>query len=144
MLEKYVFRSQPVTVADVLAAEARGELERRGYTIVAPQKVEVAIGSQTPTSPTDAADLAARGQLDGSVLYIEIKQWQPALEESLHPRRVIVALGASLIDVASGHVVWTAQLPLRPVPTPGAVTRPHAYTIAAHEIAAELFASWQP
>jgi hypothetical protein len=144
LLEKYVFRSPSVTVADVLEAEARGELERRGYTVVPPQTVAAAMGTQVPTSPSDAADLAARGKLDGTVLYIEIRQWQPALEESMQPRRVLVALGASLVDVATGHVVWTKRLQLRPVPTPGAVTRTDADMIAVHKVTAELLASWQP
>ena len=58
----------------------------------------------------------------------------------LHPRRIIVALEARLIDTATGHVVWTAHPPLRPVPTPGAITRWVAYTIAARKVAEELLA----
>jgi hypothetical protein len=85
--------------------------------------------------------LASQGKLEGSVLYIEIVQWQPALTESLHPWRMLVAVHANLVDTASGRVVWTAHLPLRPVPTPGAVTRADADLIAARFVARELFAS---
>jgi hypothetical protein len=138
-----VFRDQPVTIADMLAAEVYEELEQRGFTVIVPQMVAAAIGGQTPTSPQDAAALAARGQLTGSALYLEIRQWEPA-DSSLRPWRVLVALDASVIDVATGRVVWTAHLPLRPVQTSGAVTRADAYTLAAHEVARELFAAWSP
>jgi len=52
-----------------------------------------------------------------------------------------VALKARLLDTATGQTVWTAQRPLHPVPTPGAVVRWMAYTIAARKVAEELFAS---
>src|SRR5216683_5559074 len=39
-----------VTVADVLAAEARAQLVRRGFTVMAPEAVTAAIGNQTPSS----------------------------------------------------------------------------------------------
>jgi hypothetical protein len=55
VLEKYVFRSPPATVADILAAEAGDELERRGYTVVAPGQVAAAMGTQTPTNPRMAS-----------------------------------------------------------------------------------------
>jgi hypothetical protein len=141
LLEKYIFRSPPVTVADVLAVEVRIQLEQRGITVLPKDKVDAALGDQIPSSPKEAADLAMRGKLEGSVLYLEIVQWQPALEESLHPWRMLVAVHAQLVDVASGRVVWAAHLPLRPVPTPGAVTRADADMIAAKRIAKELFAS---
>jgi hypothetical protein len=108
-----------------------------------PQTVAAAVSGQTPTSPQDAAALATRGQLTGNALYFEIRQWEPA-DSSLRPRRVLVALDASLIDVATGRLVWTAHLPLRAVQTSGAVTRADVYTLAAHEVARELFVAWNP
>ena len=57
----------------------------------------------------------------------------------LHPRYVIVALEARLLDTATGQAVWTAQRPSHPVPTPGVIVRWMAYTIAARKVAAELF-----
>ena len=128
-----------VTVPDVLATEARAQLERRGFRVMTPEAVTTAIGNQTPSSPEEAADLAARGKLEGSVLYIEIRRWEADMSP-LHPRRIIVALEARLIDTATGQVVWTAQHPLRPVPTSGAITRWVAYTIAARKVTEELFA----
>jgi hypothetical protein len=141
LLEKYIFRSQPVTVADVLAVEVRIQLEQRGITVLPREQVDAALGHQIPRSPKDAANLARHGKLEGSVLYMEIVQWQPAQADSLHPWRMLVAIHVDLIDVASGRVVWSAHLPLRPVPTPGAVTRADADMIAARRVARDLFAS---
>ena len=143
LLETYVLRSRPVTVGDVLAADVRAQLAQRGYTVVAPEVVDTAIGSQVPHSPQEAADLATRGKLEGSVLYIQINRWEPD-DETLHPRHVLVAVDASLIDVTTGRVVWTAHLPLRPVPTPGAVTLGAAYTLATREVTKELLTAWGP
>jgi hypothetical protein len=141
LLEKYVFRSTPVTVAEVLAVEVRSQLEQRGVTVLPRDQVEAAVGHRTPGNPTEAARLASQGRLEGSVLYIEIVQWQPALEDALHPWRMLVAVRAQLVDVAAGRVVWSAHLSLRPVSTPGAVTRADADLIAAKRVARELFAS---
>ena len=141
LLEKYIFRSQPVTVADVLAVEVRIQLQQRGITVLPREQVNAALGDQIPSSPKEAATLASRGKLEGSVLYMEIVQWQPAQADSLHPWHMLVAVRAQLVDVASGRVVWSAHLPLRPVPTPGAVTRADADLIAAQRVARELFAS---
>jgi hypothetical protein len=139
LLEKYIFRSQPVTVAEVLAVEVRIQLEQRGITVLPREQVNAALGNQIPSSAKDAARLASRGKLEGTVLYIEIVQWQGAQADSLHPWHMLVAVRAELIDVASGRVVWSAHLPLRPVPTPGAVTRADANMIAAQRVAKELF-----
>jgi hypothetical protein len=117
----------------------RERLEQRGFRVIAPEAVTAAIDNQTPGSPEEAADLVTRGKLAGSALYIEIRRWEADMSP-LHPRRIIVALEARLIDVATGHVVWTAHHPLRPVPTPGAVTRWVAYTIAARKVVEELLA----
>jgi hypothetical protein len=138
-LHPYADRPGRVTVADVLATETRAQLARRGVKVMAPEAVTAAIGNQTPRSPEEAADLAARGKLEGSALYIEIRRWEADMSP-LHPRRIIVALEARLLDVATGHTVWAAQRPLHPVPTPGAVVRWMAYTIAARKVAEELFA----
>jgi len=137
-LHPYADRPGRVTVPDVLATEAREQLTRRGVKVMAPEAVTAAIGNQTPRSPEEAADLAVRGKLEGSALYIEIRRWEADMSP-LHPRRVIVALEARLLDTATGQAVWTAQRPLHPVPTPGVVVRWMAYTIAARKVAEELF-----
>ena len=127
-----------VTVADALATEVRAQLARRGLTVITPEVVTAAIGTQTPHSSEEAAEVAARGKLEGSALYIEIRRWEADMSP-LHPQRVVVALEARLLDAATGQTVWTAQRPLHPVPTPGAVVRWMAYTIAARKVAEELF-----
>jgi hypothetical protein len=127
-----------VTVADALATEVRAQLTRRGVTVMAPAVVTAAIGTQTPHSPEEAADVAARGKLEASVLYIEIRRWEADMS-SLHPQRVLVALEARLLDTATGQTVWAVQRPLHLVPTPGVIVRWMAYTIAARKVAEELF-----
>ena len=128
-----------VTVADVLATDARAQLERRGVKVMAPEAVTAAIGNQTPGSLEEAAALVARGKLEGGALYLEIRRWDADMSP-LHPRRILAAVEAHLIDAATGQVVWTAHYSLRPVPTPGAITRWVAYTIAARKVAEGLFA----
>ncbi len=137
--DPYAARPGRVTVADVLAADARAQLERRGFKVMTPEAVTAAIGNQTPSSPEEAMELITRGKLAGSVLYIEVRRWEADMSP-LHPQRVLVALDARLIDTATGHVVWLAHRPLHPVPTPGAITRWVAYTIAARKVAEELLA----
>jgi hypothetical protein len=137
--DPYAARPGRVTVADALAADARTQLERRGIKVMAPEEVTAAIGNQTPSSPEEAAALVARGKLEGSALYLEIRRWDADMSP-LHPQRILVAVEAHLIDAATGRVVWTAQHPLHPVPTPGAITRWVAYTIAAHKVAEALLA----
>ena len=127
-----------VTVADALAIAVREQLTRRGVQVTAPEALTAALGKQTPQSPEEAVDLAARGKLEGSVLYIEIRRWQADMSP-LHPQRVLVALEARLLDPATGRTVWIAQRPLHPVPTPGVATRWRAYMIAARKVAEELF-----
>ena len=43
--DPYAASSQHVTVADVLAAEARSQLERRGFTVASADAVEAAVGT---------------------------------------------------------------------------------------------------
>ena len=137
-LHPYADRPGRVTVADVLATEVREQLARRGVKVIAPEAVIAALGNQTPRSPEEAAGLAAHGKLEGSALYIEIRRWEADMSP-LHPRRIMVALEAHLLDPATGQAVWATQRPLHPVPTPGAVVRWMAYTIAARKVAEELF-----
>src|SRR5215467_6443052 len=75
-----------VTVPDALAAEARAQLEQRGFKVMMPEAVTTAIGNQTPSSPEEAADLAVHGQFEGSALYIEIRRWDADMSPT-HPQR---------------------------------------------------------
>src|SRR5947209_19262470 len=50
-LDPDAVRPGRVTVADVLAADTRAQLMRRGFKVIAPEMVTAAIGNQTPSSP---------------------------------------------------------------------------------------------
>ena len=134
--DPFARRLKPVTVADVLGAEARSQLEQRGFSVSSPEEVEKAIGSRPPENPQVAAALATQGKLSGSVLYLEIKRWEPDMP--IRPARVLVAMEASLIDTATGQVVWTGHQALQPMPTPGAINLWSAYMIVAHNVVARL------
>lgn len=136
----YSTRRAEITVADVLAAEAREQVQQRGFAVVPEEEIEAAIGSHAPDSLEEATALVIRNKLAGSALYIEITHWEP--DTSLHPGRVLVALEAALIDTATGRVEWTAHRRLGPILTPGAVTLWAAHLIAVHEVTTELLASW--
>ncbi|HJY81125.1 MAG TPA: hypothetical protein VKK81_08585 [Candidatus Binatia bacterium] len=140
--DPFARRSKPVTVADCLAAEARAQLEQRGFSVSSPEEVEKAIGSRPPENPQEAAALATQGKLSGSVLYLEIKRWEPDMP--IRPARVLVAMEASLIDTATGQVVWTGHQALQPMPTPGAINLWSAYMIVAHNVVASLLSPWGP
>ncbi len=131
-----------MTVADVLAAEARSQLEQRGFTVASAYAVEAAVGKFFPGSPQEAAELIARSKLADTALWIEITRWEPDM--MLHPKVVLVALEASLIEAATGNIVWSMHRSLRPTPTPGAVSLWVAYMIAAREVVEELLSPWGP
>lgn len=141
-LERYAARSDRVTVEDVLAAEARAQLVRRGFTVTAPEAVEAATAGRVPGSAEAARDLARAGTLGGGALYLEIFRWEP--DSDTHPAFVIVGLDATLVDVATGERLWAAHRAPTPVATPGTVTLGMAYADAARKVAAELLASWGP
>ena len=133
-------RSHQLTVGDVLVAEARTQLGQQGFTVVPPTVVEAAIGDRAPRSTEEAAELAAQDKLKGAILYIEITRWESDMP--IRPSRILVSLDASLIDAASGRLMWTTHQPLHPVPTPGAINQSTAYMIAARQVTEELLSSW--
>jgi len=134
--------SPEVTVPDIVAAEARLQLQQKGLAVISPEAIEAAMGTHLPGSPEEAADMAVHGKLEGNLLYIEIKRWEPGDMSTLRPKEILVALEASLIEVTSGRVVWTTHWPLRPVPTPGAINSSGADLIAAHTVVEQLLVSW--
>jgi hypothetical protein len=142
MLEKLVQASDPVTVPDLLAAQARLKLVEQGFTLVSPDLVEAATRDQRPTSATEAAAIASRNDIHAAVLYIEIRLWEP--DPPMLPVNVIAALDLTLIDSATGHVLWTASRRARPIATPGAVIFGDAYVIAAHAVMEQMLRPLQP
>ena len=141
-LEQYAFRTDRVTVPDVVASEARLQLARRGFSVVPAEDVERATGGHEPGSADAAADIAARANLGGLALYVEIRRWEP--DAPTHPAFVLVALTASLVDPASHRVVWSANRSTSPVATPGEVAIGAAYVTAARKVMEEVLAPLGP
>jgi hypothetical protein len=141
-LEKYALRSDRVTVPDVLASEARLQLEHRGFTVVPAAQVEGATHGRAPGSPQAAAEIASRGNLPGLALWVDVRRWEP--DAPTQPAFVLVGLTASLVDPETGRVVWSAERRTKPVPTPGEVALGPAYVTAAEKAMAELLAPLGP
>jgi hypothetical protein len=139
--EKYVARTDRVTVPDVLASEARRQLARRGFTVVPPALLDAMTGDHAPAAAQDAAAGAARNKLDAAVLYIEIRRWE--VDVPVHPTFVIASVAVTLID-PDGRVLWTLDHPSRPVATPGVVNLGDAYTIAAQRLMEEMLSALRP
>ena len=77
LLERYAFRTERVTVADALAQEAAAFLRARGYRVNEPSTVEGTLPGHAPDSAEDAARVASHAGLEGFVLYLEIRRWEP-------------------------------------------------------------------
>jgi hypothetical protein len=135
-LDRHVFHAERVTVADVLASEARLWLAERGFRVVPRESVDAATDHRVPQSPQDALEIASRGKLEGRALYLEIRRWEP--DAPVHTGFVVVGLSASLVDPASGNVVWQLDRSPAPVSTPGEVTLGSAYETAARKVIAEI------
>ena len=142
ILERYAFRTERVTVPDVLASEARLQLASRGFTVVPAEVVESATGNRAPGSVGAAADIAAQAKLEGIALYLDVRRWDP--DPPTEPRVVIVNVTASLIDSSSGRLLWSNAIRTRPIRTPGEVTLGAAYVAAVRKVAEELLAPLGP
>jgi hypothetical protein len=142
LVEQYILRTERVTVPDMLAAEARFQLARRGFAVVAAESVEAATGGQAPADQQEAATVASRNDLGASVLYIDLRRWEP--DVMLEPRFIIASLEVVLMDASTGRMLWKADRPSRPVPTYGAINFPQAYAIAARAVIDELLAGLGP
>jgi len=141
-LEKYVLPTERYTVPEALAANARALLARQGFQVIAPVVVDAATNGRAPENIEDAGALAARQQIEAAVLYIDIRCWEPNV--GTEPTFVIAAVTATLIDPATGHVLWTGNHPARPVQTPGIVNLGDAYAVAARTLMTELLAPLAP
>src|SRR5262245_46863715 len=141
-LEQYAFHTEPVTVPELLAAEARLQLERRGFLVVPSDDVETATKGRAPRSPEAAADMASQGRLEGVALHLDLRRWEP--NAPTQPTFVIVGLTGSLVDPATHRVLWTADRATAPVATPGVVVLGQAYMIAARKVIEELLSPLGP
>ena len=120
-LEKYALATDRVTVPDVLASEARVQLARRGFTVVSSEEL---------------------GNGAGVKLQLDVRRWEP--DAPTHPSFVLVGMGATLVDAASGRVVWSADRRTAPVATPGEVALGPAYVTAARKVVEEMLAPLGP
>ena len=141
-LEGYTFATERVTVPDLLAAEARTQLTRRGFALVDPRAVDSATRNAVPSSVQDAAAIATRNKIDGAVLYTVVRQWEP--DNAFQPRTVVAAVEVSLVDAASGRVLWSAEHPARPIQTDGAISVGQAYGMAARMVMEQLLLPLTP
>jgi hypothetical protein len=140
LLEVYAFGTDRTTVADVLAAELRAQLVRRGFTVVSPDVVATATEHRPVGSPEAAAEIARRGGLSDPVLFVAIDRFE--VDAGTHPAFIIVAADAALVEPAKGVVLWESHRRAGPIATPGTATLGAAYEIAARKLAEELVASW--
>jgi ABC-type Mn2+/Zn2+ transport system permease subunit len=104
----------PLTVLDVLQANAARELARRGYRL----------------SPAGAQGDSAPVSLVGTLTV-----WDRRADDPLHVR-----LALSLVDAANGAVLWHGEA-RKPVPVPGALTLAEVAQDASPAIFAEAFAA---
>ena len=105
-------------VADALAAEARGQLARRGITVMAPEAVTTAIGKQPPRSPGGAAAWVAGGRRREALLS-EIQRWEADMSP-LHPWRAYCGSGSPIVDPPRGRQCGSPSVfHLHPGPMPG-------------------------
>jgi len=142
LLEKYLLGTERYTVPDALAAVARARLARQGFGIVPPAEVDAAVGGDPPQSGAEAVGTAARHKIEGAVLFIAVRRWEP--DNHFQPRFIIAAVTVQLIDVATGHIIWSAENPARPIKTPGAINFGQAYSIAAETLMIDLLAPLRP
>jgi hypothetical protein len=139
MLDKYVFKTEKITVPEVMLAETRTLLEARGFALVAGDTVAARLDAHPPTSATEAAQLAASGALHADVLFLAVRQWTP--DDATTPHAVIASVEATLVS-ESGTALWQADFHAKPIPTPGAIDTQTAYVIATQKLVADIFAAW--
>lgn len=135
LIDRYLRDAAIVTVPDVLQSEARRQLEENGFEVPTRQTVEAVLKGRTPTSAASAAQLAAPAGA-GLALYIEIRRWEA--DAPTHAGFVIAGLGVSLVDPATGAILWTVDRRSAPVPTPGEVNVQAAYVTAARRVVKDL------
>jgi hypothetical protein len=142
LVDRYVRHASAVTVGDVLQSEARFRLQEKGFDVGNWLAQETALKGRVPDSEHTAAELARQGGLTGRVLYLEVRRWEP--DAPTHPRYVIVAMSAVIVDAMSGEEIWREDRRASPVPTPGALTLETAYVIAARRVIADMLAPLRP
>lgn len=138
LIDLYVLHEGEITVSEVLASEARLELQQKGFEVTSQRVVESSMKGAVPVDPLSAMDEASRGGLGTLCLYLEIRRWEP--DVPMHPRYVIVGMTASLVDPSTRQVLWHTERRPAPVATLGAVTMEASYVIAVRKVMEEMLA----
>lgn len=142
LIDRYLRHASRVTVADVLASEARFRLQEQGFEVADGRTIQASVKGRVPQSPEEAAQLAASIGLTRPVLFIEIRRWEP--DAPTRADFVIVGLALALVEPSTGDVVWQAHRRAAPVATPGEATVEAAYVTAARSVIKEMLAPLQP
>jgi len=142
LIDRYVRHAGRVSVGDVLQSEARHRLQQQGFEVGDWSSQQGALKGGVPASRQDALELARRSGLKGRLLYLEIRRWEP--DAPTHTRFVIVGIGATVIDAATGVDIWHEDRRAAPVATPGSINLESAYVIAARKVIAEMLAPLRP
>jgi hypothetical protein len=142
LVDRYIRHAGKVSVGDVLQSEARFRLKEKGFDVGDWAAQQTALKGKVPDSAQAAGVLAREAGLTGRVLYLEIRRWEP--DAPTHPRFVIVALIASVVDASSGQEIWREHRGAAPVPTPGAINVEAAYVVAARRVIEEMLAPLRP
>lgn len=133
------------TIEDLLAQQARIQLQAKGFDVVAPIELKLATKDQVPTSPQVAAQILRQANLDAVALYIEVRRWEPMPDSrGLKADGIIVALDVAIVDPKMGKVLWQVLRPSRPVPLYGVVLTGQANIFVAETVMQEIFAQLAP
>ena len=106
------------------------------------ETVEQATEGRAPGSAAAAGELARHGALPGAALYLEVRRWEA--DAPTHPAFVLASVAASVVDPASGRVLWSTDRRVGPVPTPGEVALGAAYVTAARKVMEDLLDRLEP
>ena len=133
------------TIEDLLAQQARTQLQAKGFDVVAPTELKLATKDQVPTSPQMAAQILRQANLDAAALYIEVQRWEPMPDaRGLKADGIIVALDVAVVDPKTGKILWQVHRPSRPVPLYGVVLTGQANMFVAETVMGEIFAQLVP
>jgi hypothetical protein len=129
------------TIEDLLAQQARAQLQAKGFDVVAPTELKLATKDRVPTSPQMAAQILRQANLDAAALYIEVRRWEPMPDaRALKADGIIVALDVAIVDPKTGTILWQVHRPSRPVPIYGIVLTGQANVFVAETVMKEVFA----
>jgi hypothetical protein len=134
-----------MSVGDVLAQQARIRLTEKGFEVLSPSAVQVATKDRVPTSPQMAAHILREANLDATVLYIEVRRWEPTPNSrGMKADGVIVALDVTMVEPKTGAILWEIRRASRPIPLYGVVLTGQANVFVAETLMREMFASLGP